>query len=57
MTDAKRIDEFLERLGKVWKENPDKRFMQLVFDTFDGQYDYMRSDDNAIKYIEMKNSK
>ena len=30
MRDVNRIDPFLEKLGEVWKENPDLRFGQLV---------------------------
>jgi hypothetical protein len=31
MRDKERIDPFLEKLGKLWKENPDQRFGQLVY--------------------------
>ena len=30
MRDVNRIDEFLEEIGKVWKDNPDLRFGQIV---------------------------
>lgn len=28
--DVKRIDPFLQKLGRIWKEFPDLRFQQLI---------------------------
>lgn len=36
MRDPKRIDEFLKRLGTIWKEEcPDWRFGQLIVNVFE----------------------
>ena len=36
MRDPKRIDAFLERLGRIWKEEcPDWRFGQLIVNVFE----------------------
>jgi len=31
MRPPERIDEILELIGKIWKQNPDMRFLQLVY--------------------------
>lgn len=54
MRDPNRIDPFLERLGKVWKQVPDWRFGQLienVFDSIDGMTFFME-DEEILKYFE-----
>lgn len=54
MRDINRIDAFCDRLKKVWKENPDQRFFQLINNII-SHYDsdmYYREDDEAIDMIE-----
>lgn len=54
MRDINRIDDFCNRLKKVWKENPDQRFFQLINNVM-SYYDsdmYYREDDEAIDMIE-----
>ena len=54
MRDPNRIDPFLERLGKVWKQVPDWRFTQLienVFDSIDGMTFFME-DEELINIFE-----
>lgn len=52
MRDINRIDEFLERLKKIWKLNPDLRFNQLVLNVFNSPASYYMEDDKSIKRLE-----
>lgn len=54
MRDINRIDAFCDRLKKVWKENPDLRFFQLINNIM-SRYSsdmYYIEDDEAINMIE-----
>ena len=44
MRDPQRIDEILKRIGDIWKENPDLRLGQLI-------YNVMKNPNN-LYYIE-----
>ena len=61
MRDINRIDVFCDRLKKVWKENPDQRFFQLINNIMScyGSDMYYIEDNEAIDIIEkaMKNVK
>lgn len=46
-----RIEPFLEELGKLWKEFPDWRFGQLVYNLF-GSDPFYLEDGDALKRIE-----
>ena len=54
MRDINRIDVFCDRLKKVWKENPDQRFFQLINNIMShyGSDMYYIEDDEAIDMIE-----
>ena len=54
MRDINRIDVFCDRLKKVWKENPDQRFFQLINNIMSryGSDMYYIEDDEAINMIE-----
>ena len=54
MRDINRIDVFYDRLKKVWKENPDQRFFQLINNIMSryGSDMYYIEDDEAIDMIE-----
>ena len=56
MRDPKRIDEFLERLGTIWKEEcPDWRFGQLITNVFEANLRttvLYREDDKMIEVFE-----
>lgn len=55
MRNPDRIDPFLERLGKVWKENASDwrfgQFIENVFDSIDGMTFFME-DEELIQEIE-----
>lgn len=56
MRDPKRIDEFLERLGTIWKEEcPDWRFGQLIVNVFEANQRstiLFSEEDNMIEVFE-----
>lgn len=54
MRNPDRIDPFLERLGKVWKEVPDWRFGQLMVNISRSmdQDMFFPEDDEMIEFIE-----
>lgn len=54
MRDINRIDVFCDRLKKVWKENPDQRFFQLINNIMSryGSDMYYIEDNDAIDMIE-----
>ena len=54
MRSPDRIDPFLERLGKVWKEFPDWRFGQLMVNISRSmnQDMFFLEDDEMIEFIE-----
>ena len=54
MRDINRIDVFCDRLKKVWKENPDQRFFQLINNIMScyGSDMYYIEDNEAIDIIE-----
>lgn len=54
MRDINRIDKFLERLGKCWKEVPDWRFGQFIQNVL-GSYNgdiFFPEDHEMIDFIE-----
>lgn len=54
MRDINRIDNFLEQLGKVWKENfPDWRFMQLIcnLQSFCGSDMFYMEEDRFLEHL------
>ena len=59
MRDINRIDVFCDRLKKVWKENPDQRFFQLINNIMSryGSDMYYIEDDEAISIIEKVKTK
>lgn len=54
MRDINRIDPFLERLGKVWKQVPDWRFGQLMCNVLNSMNKdpFFPEDDEMIEYFE-----
>ena len=54
MRNPDRIDQFLERLGKVWKKVPDWRFGQLMVNVLNSmpKDPFFPEDDEMIKYFE-----
>lgn len=57
MRDPKRIDKILNRLKKVWRNNPDLRLGQLILNTFSihngvDSMVYRMEDEEFIKKIE-----
>lgn len=57
MRDVNRIDPFLQKLGKIWKENcPDWRFGQLIFNVervmkTHGEDIFYKEEDELLDYI------
>ena len=54
MRNPNRIDPFLERLGKVWKQVPDWRFGQLMVNILGSlpKDPFFPEDDEMIEYFE-----
>ena len=54
MRDPNRIDAFLERLGKVWKQVPDWRFGQLMVNVLNSMNNdpFFPEDEEMIQYFE-----
>lgn len=52
MRDPNRIDGFLNRIKKIWKENPDLRFGQLINNVITDPAAYYIEDDDMIKLLE-----
>ena len=52
MRNPNRIEPFLKELEKLWNENPDLRFFQLLFSVTYGQGDgFYIEDDKALELI------
>lgn len=51
MRDPERIEPFLETIKKIWKENPDLRFGQLIENAIRAEYLYYIEDDQALKSL------
>ena len=51
MRDPKRIDPFLKTIEKIWKENPDLRFGQLIENAIRAEYLYYIEDDQALRAL------
>ena len=52
MRNPKRIEGVLKVLGKVWKENPDLRLMQLLGNLWDYNYDpYYLPDEKLVQML------
>lgn len=50
MRDINRIDDYLDIIKKIWKQNPDLRFSQLVLNVFtDSSLDYYIEDDKSLE--------
>jgi uncharacterized protein YihD (DUF1040 family) len=50
MRDINRIDDYLDVIKKIWKQNPDLRFSQLVLNVFtDSSLDYYIEDDKSLE--------
>lgn len=50
MRDINRIDNYLDVIKKIWKQNPDLRFSQLVLNIFtDSSLDYYIEDDKSLE--------
>ena len=49
--DPKRIDRILAKLGKVWKENPDLRLMQLLGNCFQDNGDRYHTEDEVVENL------
>lgn len=50
MRDINRIDDYLNVIKKIWKQNPDLRFSQLVLNVFtDSSLDYYIEDDKSLE--------
>ena len=59
MRDPKRIDEILGKIEKLWKNVPDWRFGQLMFNMFEGVLDtreprfFHMQDDTAENILDL----
>lgn len=51
MRDPERIEPFLETIKKIWKENPDLRFGQLIENAIRAEYLYYIEDDQALRAL------
>lgn len=50
MRNINRIDDYLDAIKKIWKQNPDLRFSQLVLNVFtDSSLDYYIEDDKSLE--------
>ena len=49
MRDPNRIEEYINVIETIWKENPDLRFSQLVLNIFRNNSDYYLEDDITLK--------
>lgn len=47
--DSERIDRIMTKFTKVWKEQPDSRFTQLICNFLIREYYLPKSDDNYLK--------
>ena len=49
MRNPGRIDDYLAVIEKIWKDNPDLRFSQLVLNVFTNPFDYYKEDEETVQ--------
>ncbi len=52
MRDPKRIPQILNRIEKIWEQNPDLRFGQLIMNAINPDYLYEIEDEILISILE-----
>ena len=52
MRDINRIDEVLDKIKTIWKNNPDLRLGQLISNVLQDPALYYCEDDMLVKYLE-----